>query len=158
LIEGFAVESGSVEVRGNRLAVVRTPQDDAPSAVLFETPELPALLRVRGRAWVENPLRVGLDGDAYPLALELGDARLVMAPVAAPGWYEDEGVLPIAVDFEYWVRLPPEARVRLGSRAESAVIELELAFYRLAGSSGARVSAFALDLAHKPGLLGRRAP
>jgi len=35
---------------------------------------------------------------------------------------------------------------------------LELAFYRLAGSSGARVSAFALDLAHKPGLLGRRAP
>ena len=157
LIEGFAVESGSVEVRGNRLAIVRTPGDDAPSAVVFETPELPTLLRVRGRARVENALGVGLEGDAYPLALEFGDTRMVLAPVEGPRALEDGAVLPIGAEFQHWVRLPPEARVRLESRAESAVIELELAFYRLAGPSGARVPAFRLDRAREPGLLGRKA-
>ncbi len=155
LIEGFEVESGAAEVRGDQLAFVRTPSEPETSVVAFETPELDTLLRIRGRAYVRNALQVGLDGDAAPLFLQLNGHRMVFAPVEGPRFSGGEWVLPIGSRFEHWVRLPPGRRVRLGSRAESAVIEVKLDFYRVGGKAGEiRVPAYGFEVAPVPGLLG----
>jgi len=157
LIEGFEVESGSLEVRGDRLAFVRTPADPANSRAVFETPEIPTLVRIRGQAYVWNALGVGLDGDAAPLFIQLGRRRIVLASVEGPRFADEEWVLPMGERFEHWVRLPAGRRVLIGSRAESAVIEVRLSFYRMGGQSGdVRVPAFGFDLAPTSGWLGQR--
>lgn len=157
LIEGFDIESGIAEVRGDRLVFVRTPADSTTSLAVFETPELPTLVRIRGQSYVWNALGVGLEGDAAPLFLQLGAHRMVLAPVEGPRFADGEWVLPLGERFELWVRLPAGRQVQLGSRAESAVIEVQLSFYRVGGKSGdVRVPAFGFDMAPTTGWLGRR--
>ncbi len=151
LIEGIELESGGAEVRGDRVVFVRTPSQPEESAVGFESPEIPSLLRLRGHAYVRNALRVGLEADAIPLYLECAGRRLVFAPLDRPAERDGEAVLPMNGDFEYWIELPPRRRVRLGSRAELGVIELELAFYRVGAAPQApRVGAYELKLAPAP--------
>lgn len=127
---------------------VREPLGGEPSGVEWELPGEPCLLHLKGCAYMENPLGVGLTGTALPLSLELIGAhapKLLFAEAPHATWLnadtrlldsrsipEDTAalLLPLRTHFDYWVYLPKAWGVRVQSEAEAGVLELQAAAYR----------------------------
>jgi len=120
-------EGPGVSGEGSRWRFVRNPGDGA-SSVTFELPEQPCLLRIVGKACVGSPLGVGIEGDAFPLVLDVpGGGRVVFleglrAPVRKCGAL----LLPCGTDLACGVLLPAGGSVRLACRADAAVVDLEI--------------------------------
>ena len=92
---------------------------DAPAGFAFEPQDEPTLWRVRVAHRVENPLGVGVYGDALPLAVETGEAVLVFAPTEK----RHAAVHPLG---EFWLHLPEGAPLFFRTRAEAAVFKIDV--------------------------------
>jgi hypothetical protein len=91
----------------------------------------PALIRVRGRAYLDHFLGVGISGEAVPLQIGLGtEHQVTLAPTCKKTVIDNNLVLPIGERFDYWLRLPAHAPLQINSRLEQGVIELEVRAYR----------------------------
>ncbi|HKI57382.1 MAG TPA: hypothetical protein VKB31_09545 [Trueperaceae bacterium] len=148
-------EGPGVTGAGADWTLVRFPGQPS-SAVTFELPDEPCLLHVGGRAAVDSPLGVGLDGDATPLELQVAPGPQVVfigdldRPVACSSGIV---LLPLAATLDHWLLLPSGRELRLVSKAYAAVLELELTVHAVRGRAarddarGPAGSVAALDLA-----------
>lgn len=139
----------NVEVDGGRVVIVRTPDRSVPSGVEWELPSEPFVLRIQGRAQLENSLGIGLNGRSLPLLMEfIGPSsykKLVLAKTAHPHLLNDNGwLLPLTETFDYHVYMADHQQLRLESLAEFGVFELELSLYRPAAMMSDVTSAFSL--------------
>lgn len=135
---------GLREAQGKaRILWVRLPNDPKQTEATFEIPSGPALLRLDGRVFARNPLRVGLNGDAVPLYLEAGGRRVDWAWVPQPVRVPGGALLPLNETFRHWVLLPESGHARVGTRAELGVFELELELYRVPSEPAGRPLVFA---------------
>jgi hypothetical protein len=103
------------------------------SYVAFEEP---ALIHVRGRAYLEHFLGVGISGEAMPLRINLGGSQVLLAPTHTGVMVDGNLVLPIKDRFDYWLKLPAHAPLQINSWLERGIIELELRAYRPGPTSG----------------------
>ncbi len=118
---------------GERLTFNPTPNDTEPSGVVFELPDEPVLIHLKGQGYVENALGgVGLSGEAIPLVIQVeGVPKALLLTLTTRAILRPEGlVLPLSESFDYWVVLPKGRKLRVTSQAEAAVIELELSVHR----------------------------
>ncbi|MEJ2667657.1 MAG: hypothetical protein P8Z81_11260 [Deinococcales bacterium] len=135
--EQALLESGrhgdGIEGDGADWTFVKTP-GRGPSAVSFELPGERCLMRLRGRCWTHAPLGVGLTGEAVPLEIDLaGRGRVVFLQGLAEPIVRDETLLmPLSTKVDAWLVLPPTPEMRLVSRAESAILELEVTVHEVA--------------------------
>ncbi|HKI57763.1 MAG TPA: hypothetical protein VKA00_00930, partial [Trueperaceae bacterium] len=122
-----------------------------PSWASFELPDGPQVLHVTGRTWIDPVLGLGVDGDATPLELEVGwGARAVfLAGLREPVVMDGMLLLPLGPTVDVWLLVPPQRELRVLSKADTAVLELEITVHRAGsgvggGIPGRRVTA--LDL------------
>ena len=103
----------------------------APSAVVFELPDRPSVLRISGRAWADSPLGVGMDGTAFPLSLEFstGSRFVFLQRLPEPIRRTEATLLPLSAEFEQWFVARGGGTARVSSQAETAVFELQLEVY-----------------------------
>ncbi len=154
------LESGrhgdGVEGEGAEWTFVKAP-GQGPAAVSFELPEERCALHIAGRCWAQSPLGVGLSGQAVPLEVELPDgARAAFLPGLAEPLVRDGTLLaPLPTDLDAWLMLPPASEVRVVSRAENAILELEITVHAVGrareaghGRNGGGGQVLALDLAN----------
>lgn len=138
-------EGDGLDGAGAEWSIVRSPGQVA-SAVTFELPASAGLLHITGRAVVGSPLGIGLDGGATPLELAFGQrlrvvflAGLDRPTSCGPGVV----LMPLGETVDYWLALPHATEFRLVSRAEAAVMELEVTVHAAQSKdrSDARVAA-----------------
>lgn len=135
--EQALLESGrhgeGVEGYGADWIFVKIP-GQGPSAVSFELPGERCLLRLRGRCWAQAPLGVGLTGQAVPLEIDLADhGRVVFLDgLMVPVVRDRTLLMPLPMDLDAWLLLPGAPEMRLVSRAEAAILELEVTVHEVA--------------------------
>ncbi len=124
-----------VQVDGSFGRWWRTADVSEAGRAVWSLPPESLVMRISGRALVHNPLGIGLHGDAAPLRIRvLGtDLTIVLCDVPEPGLADDDIVLPIDVDFEYTLALPPATGLEIESKARTGVVELELTLCRHEG-------------------------
>lgn len=155
-----------------------TDADQAPGSIVVERwldtpeqlfrwdlPEEPFLLRLRGRGLADIALGIGLSGTAAPLELSWTThrRRVILAHARRKLVAADrELLLPLTAEFEYWLCLPAGGQMLISSRAETALIEFEVAAfsyaeaatgYQSTGPAATAVSAIILTentLDHQP--------
>ncbi|MCS7057484.1 MAG: transcriptional regulator [Meiothermus sp.] len=124
------------EVDGRHVRWVRTPSQSGASGIIWAPHEEPSLLHLKGHAYVENPLGVGISGRAAPLVIEIQEpreARVIFLPGVQAGAMADNAlILPLSEELDVWFRVPAGASIRLSSNAESALIDIEATSYRIA--------------------------
>ncbi|RDI96742.1 hypothetical protein DV704_01240 [Meiothermus sp. QL-1] len=129
------------EVEGRRVRWVRTPSMGTASGIIWASHDEPSLLHLKGHAYVENPLGVGISGRAAPLMLEIQEPRearvIFLSGVRAGALADNALLLPLPEEVDVWFRVPAGASLRLTSSAESALIDLEAISYRIAPPSQA---------------------
>jgi len=143
------------QAEGRRLVWVRQPTQASPSGVEWILPEESCLVHLHGQVHLENPLGIGVSGEAAPLVIEIHNHRRIQVFLlsgVSPGWLDEYTLLlPLAEQLDYWFWMPAEARMRLSSRAESAILDLEVSAHRvLQGTPGEgrpAVEAFVLGTA-----------
>lgn len=110
----------------------------APSWVSFELPDGPQALHLSGSTWIDPILGLGVDGEATPLELEVGwGARVAfMAGLSGPVVRNDILLLPLDAEIDVWLLVPPQRELRLLSRADTAVLDLQLTVHQVARASG----------------------
>lgn len=118
---------------GAHWSIVRAGSESAPSGVVFETPWEPLALHLRGSGFAQSPMNVGLDGRAAALTVRIDGA---LVAVLVPGVSRAEKVdgvrlLPFGERIDAWLEVPAGRRLRLESGATLALLELEVAAYRL---------------------------
>lgn len=123
---------------GGRWRFVRWPGEVA-STVWFELPERPSLLHLAGRAFAESPLGVGLDGASFPLELEVegGGRAVFLQGLLQPTLSQGLLMLPLTSAIDEWFAVPSGAWLQLSSKAESAVMELQLEVHEHVGERAA---------------------
>jgi hypothetical protein len=138
LLETHRFGSG-LEVCGSGHVWVRYPLDLASSGMSWSLPDDPCLLQLRGHAFVDNPFGIGIDGQATPLELEFEGSvfsHVVLAPIPTASLTEDhELVLPLAESFEHWLLLPSKKMLTILSRAELALVSLEVRAFSVVSST-----------------------
>ncbi len=116
---------------------------NGPSAISFELPGKRALVHLRGRCWAEAPLGVGVAGQALPLEFELADGHRVVfvqgltEPLAQDG--EDAVLMPLSGAIDVWLLVSDAIEGRILTRAEAAVVELEITLHAV-GRGGAQAA------------------
>ena len=106
------------EQSGHSLYLLRD-HADVPAGFAFEPQDEPTLWQVRVEHRVENPLGVGVFGDALPLAVETGEAALVFAPTKKPN--------PVVQTLgAFWLYLPEDTPLFFRTRAEAAVFRIDV--------------------------------
>jgi hypothetical protein len=135
----------------NTVVITRQPVQGRPCRISWEMPEETCLLRVRGRAYLDNALAVGLSGEAVPLELSwtnLAGTVILAATERASLTTAGELLLPLPEDFEYWFKVPGGGQLKARSKAEAALLEFEVTAFRpdsRPDRNAAAVSVFALD-------------
>ncbi|RIH84497.1 AfsR/SARP family transcriptional regulator [Calidithermus roseus] len=123
------------DTEGRYLRWNRTPSIVGPSGLEWATFEEPGLLHLKGYAYVENPLGIGVTGTAAPLVLTLRgerEGRVYFLKGAKPVQLDPQTtVLPLLEKLDYWFRVPQGVSVSLHSAAESALLDLEVNAYRI---------------------------
>ncbi len=138
------------EVDGRHVRWMRTPSQGTASGIIWAAHDEASLLHLKGNAYVENPLGVGISGRAAPLVLEIQEpreARVIFLPGIQAGALADNALLlPLQEELDVWFRVPAGASIRLTSSAESGLIDLEVTSYRVAppplAQSAPRVEVF----------------
>ncbi|KIQ54730.1 hypothetical protein SY28_07185 [Meiothermus taiwanensis] len=124
------------EVDGRHVRWMRTPSQSTASGIIWAAHDEASLLHLKGNAYVENPLGVGISGRAAPLVLEIQEpreARAIFLPGIQAGALADNALLlPLQEELDVWFRVPAGASIRLTSSAESGLIDLEVTSYRVA--------------------------
>lgn len=127
-------EGSGVLVDGDTVRLARSAANSGESAARFRLEEETVLLRVRGRAYVEDALARDFSGPAAALSIALPGASAVNAllcDVEGPDLAIDGAVrLPIGTRFEYWLLAPAAGVLRLASRAHAALIEMKVNVFR----------------------------
>ncbi|MEJ2665649.1 MAG: hypothetical protein P8Z81_00855 [Deinococcales bacterium] len=120
---------------------VRQP-GQAVSSVWFEVPDRARLLHISGRTYVGSPLGVGIEGDGYPLVLELprGGRAVFLGGLRTAARVDDTLLLPLPEELDEWLLLPQASALQLACRADEAVLEIDVEIFDCraadAGSSG----------------------
>jgi len=158
LLESRRFGPGLSVLGETRFVWVREPNHRVPSGVELELPGEPCLLHIRGQAYLDNPLGVGLSGDAVPLSVDvLGESssRIVGAGVPRPlRLTPSEMLLPFRERIDCWLYLPEGWGLQVQSKLELGIIDLELSAYRPLGRSSPShmVEAYTPQIvAHGPG-------
>lgn len=132
------------EVEGRHVRWMRTPSNSTSAGIMWAAHDEPSLLHIKGNVYVENPLGVGISGRSAALTLEIQEpreARVVFLPgIQAGALAENAQLLPLQEELDVWFRVPAGASLRLTSAAESGLIDLEVASYRVASPAQAQVS------------------
>jgi hypothetical protein len=132
--EGFSGEDG-------RFSLVRTQAHAERASVHFAPLEEAALLRIRGRGFVENTLGIGLEGTAEGLVICAAGRHTPHADAGALRFLDVDRafkvdadlVVPASGAFEHWVYLRAGLEWRIYSRMERGIMELELTAFRAHG-------------------------
>ncbi|MCX8088967.1 MAG: transcriptional regulator [Meiothermus ruber] len=138
------------EVDGRHVRWARTPSLSTTSGIIWAAHDEASLLHLKGNAYVENPLGVGISGRAAPLMLEIQEPRearvIFLSGIQAGALADNALLLPLQEELDVWFRVPAGASVRLTSSAESGLIDLEVTSYRIAPAaltqSAAKVEAY----------------
>ncbi|GIW26841.1 MAG: hypothetical protein KatS3mg070_0204 [Meiothermus sp.] len=138
------------EVDGRHVRWARTPSLSTTSGIIWAAHDEASLLHLKGNAYVENPLGVGISGRAAPLMLEIQEPRearvIFLSGIQAGALADNALLLPLQEELDVWFRIPAGASVRLTSSAESGLIDLEVTSYRIAPAaltqSAAKVEAY----------------
>lgn len=124
------------EVEGRHVRWMRTPSMSSASGIIWAAHDEPSLLHLKGNAYVENPLGVGISGRAAPLMLEIQEPReariIFLSGIQAGALADNALLLPLQEELDVWFRVPAGASIRLTSSAESGLIDLEVTSYRVA--------------------------
>jgi hypothetical protein len=145
LLETARYGDGISEDHG-RVTVVRTAAHSERCGVIYAPFEEATLLRVRGRALVENTFGFGLEPNADPLSIGLHRNPDRLRFLAVERAVCDRGtqvILPASEQFEQWMLIPAEQSLHLSSSMERGVIELELTAFDLS-ERGTPVDAYAI--------------
>ena len=136
--EGMTDEHGCV-------TVVRTSAHSQRCGLVYAPFEKPTVLRVRGRALVENTFGCGLEPDADPLAIGIHRSpnRVRLLSTEHMGQHSGQVILPASDQFEHWLLLKPNQPLHLSSGLERGVLELRLEAYAVS-DSGQRVEVLAI--------------
>jgi hypothetical protein len=132
--EGFNGEDG-------RFNLVRTQAHAERASVHFGALDEPALLRVRGRGFLENTLGIGLEGTAEGLVvcavgrhtLHPDAGQLRFLDVERAFKVDSDLIMPASGAFEQYVYLRAGLEWRIYSRMERGIMELELTAFRALG-------------------------
>ena len=137
--EGMTGEHG-------RVTVVRTSAHSQRCGLVYAPFEEETLLRLRGRALVENTFGFGLEPDADPLAIGIHRSpnRVRLLSTQRGGQHDSQVILPASEQFEHWLLVKPNQPLHISSGMERGVIELELTALRVAQHGGQRVEAIAI--------------
>jgi hypothetical protein len=144
LLEAMRYGEG-IHEHDTQLLVTRTAGHAERCGIVFVPLEEAALVRVRGRALIDNTFGFGLEPHAAPLEFSLyRAARTVRLQHAEhPAQLESTTLLPAGEQFEYWLHLPADQPLHVSSGMERGVFELQLEAYALT-AEGQRVEAFTL--------------
>jgi hypothetical protein len=148
-------DASSAKVDGERVSFSRSTASRPSSRVRFALDGEAMLLRVRGRAYVEEAQPSEHDGREPALVLSLSDspAREVHLGTAQTARLSDSGnlMLPLEQRFDVWILAPAARELTVESRGGGAVIEMKVRAYRpVAAGAGtnpslAVVEAYSLD-------------
>lgn len=129
------------EVEGRHVRWVRTPSQATSSGIMWASHDETSLLHLKGHTYVENPLGVGISGQAAPLMLEIQEPRearvIFLLGIQAGALADNALLLPLQEELDIWFRVPAGASIRLTSSAESGLIDIEAASYRVAPAAQA---------------------
>ena len=144
LLETARYGEGMTEEHGH-VTVVRTSAHSQRCGLVYAPFEEPALLRLRGRALVENTLGFGLEPDADPLAIGIHRSpnRVRLLSAQRTGQYGNQVILSANEQFEHWLLVKPDQPLHISSGMERGVLELRLEAYAVS-NSGQRVEAVAI--------------
>ncbi len=144
LLETSRYGEGMTDEHG-RVTVIRTSAHSQRCGLIYAPFDEPTLLRVRGRAFVDNTFGYGLEPDADPLSIGVHRSpnRVRFLDVGCAMNYSEQVILPADDQFEHWLLIQPNQSLHISSGMERGVIELELAAFGV-GERGQRVTAYAL--------------
>jgi hypothetical protein len=149
------IRGGSVVQRGSRMVFSRNPLESGADEVEWHLPPVECIVRLEGRAFLDPAFAIPTREACEPLVIEThSGARIVLASVGNPTAAGGYPMLPIDGEFHYLLHLPRGGTVRLFSRGESAVIEVDLSVFEAnPGRGGDVVTAYELPDA-RPELQG----
>ena len=129
LLETQRYGEGLTEDAG-QLTLLRNPTELAESGIEWQLPEEASILTISSQVYFRNALVIGMNGEATPLKLELFGSQkqtIYFADVAKPCLDEDGAiVLPLDETFRYHFHVKGFSHVSLESKAENAVMEIDL--------------------------------
>ena len=133
LLETARYGEGMTDEHG-RVTVVRTASHSQRCGLIYAPLEEPALLRICGRALVENTFGFGLEPDADPLSVGLHRQpdRVRVLTVERSVQHGAQVILPAGEQFEYWFLMRPDQALHLSSGMERGIMELELTAFNVA--------------------------
>lgn len=144
LLETSRYGEGMTDEHG-RVTVVRTSAHSQRCGLIYAPFEEPTLLRLRGRALVENTFGFGLEPAADPLAIGIHRSpdRVRWLSTEHEGQHGSQVILSASEQFEHWLLVKPNQPLHLSSGMERGVLELRLEAYAIS-NSGQRVEAVAI--------------
>lgn len=123
-------QGSGLEGAGGHWRIVRWGGESASWAT-FELPKVRHLLHMSGSSWVDPMLGLGADGDAVHLEIEVGwGVRAVfVAYLREPVVRDGVLLLPLAANLDVWLLLPSDGELRMFSKAEAAVLDLQVTLH-----------------------------
>lgn len=100
--------------------------------MIVPLPGQPIIVRLSGRAFIRNSGGAGSDGAAAPLVLRFnGRTAAVLAPGLSGKSSSGVPALPLPELFDYRFSVPDLRELTVETRAERALVELEVRLYGL---------------------------